>query len=160
MNAKVQAKQYRYNSVSLNVPVFISKENPPNCHSSVYFKTASFSMSNQRTHDQSIKLSHASPLLTVGMAENLIITITMPASVVYFDKPPTSKYISLATQTQSLMQRIRYCNNRIGSLGHFNHKKPCTEKSTKEKSEWELSIKGGSSVKGWNSKPEASFQHV
>lgn len=36
MNAKVQAKQYSYNSVSLNVPVFISKENPPNCHSSVF----------------------------------------------------------------------------------------------------------------------------
>lgn len=135
MNAKVQAKQYRYNSVSLNVPVFISKENPPNCHSSVYFKTASFSTSNQRTRDQSIKLSHASPPLTVGMAENLIITITMPASVVCFDKPPTSEYTSLATRTQSLMQRIRYCNNRIGSLGHFNHKKPCTEKSTKGKSE-------------------------
>lgn len=141
----------------LSLHGLISRENPSNSHDNVYFKTAPFLLSYYRTHIQSIKLSNASPLLTVGRAENLIITITMPASLVYFDKPQTSECIPWTTWTPSLLQQIRYCNIRIGSLCNFNRTKPCTARSAKKH---KVRLEGGNIVKGLNAKPKASFQHI
>lgn len=50
--------------------------------------------------------------ITVGWVENLINTIPLPASLVYFDKPPTSEFICLDIYCTWLpcWLRITYCN--------------------------------------------------
>ncbi len=81
------------------------KANSLKPYNGVYFKMTSSSISHQRTHNQSIKFSLASPLLTVGRAENLIITITMPASLVCFDKALTSQFTSLTMFIPTLLTK-------------------------------------------------------
>lgn len=96
---------------------------------------------------------------TVCGAENLIITITTPMSLVCFDKPPTSEFISFTTFILC-WQRITYGILSIRAM-------PVQIFSTTERYAEIRDSRGGlkregmvTGSKGWNSKPEAYFPQV